>query len=51
MSTAATSPAPSVIAGVAVQEGLEAWRGDGCRVESALPTFEAADRTDKECCD
>ncbi len=29
-----------LIAGVAVREGLESWRGEGCCVESPLPAFE-----------
>jgi divalent metal cation (Fe/Co/Zn/Cd) transporter len=40
-----------LIAGVAVREGLEAWRGEGCCVSSPLdqPGFSDAARTD-DCC-
>jgi divalent metal cation (Fe/Co/Zn/Cd) transporter len=40
-----------LIAGVAVKEGLEAWRGDGCCVASPLGRFAAADAAcDDACC-
>jgi len=35
------------IAGVAVREGLEAWRGDGCCVGSPLPGYDACQ---DDCC-
>ena len=38
-----------LIAGVAVREGLEAWRGEGCCVGSPLDGFTAADCQD-DCC-
>ena len=40
-----------LIAGVAVKEGLEAWRGEGCCVSSPLdgPGF-AEERCDDDCC-
>jgi hypothetical protein len=40
-----------LIAGVAVREGLEAWRGEGCCVSSPLdqPGFADAGCTD-DCC-
>lgn len=34
-----------VIAAVAVREGLEAWRGDGCCAPGARTTSDAGDRT------
>jgi divalent metal cation (Fe/Co/Zn/Cd) transporter len=37
-----------LIAGVAVKEGLEAWRGDGCCVASPLDGF--ADPCREDCC-
>jgi hypothetical protein len=37
-----------LIAVVAVQEGLEAWRGEGCCV---APAFAPAERCDDGCCD
>jgi divalent metal cation (Fe/Co/Zn/Cd) transporter len=40
-----------LIAGVAVKEGLEAWRGDGCCVGSPLDGFAVAtDGCQDECC-
>jgi divalent metal cation (Fe/Co/Zn/Cd) transporter len=40
-----------LIAGVAVKEGLEAWRGDGCCVGSPLDGFAAAGETcEDDCC-
>ena len=38
-----------MIAGVAVREGLEAWRGEGCCVGSPLEGF-AADGCQDDCC-
>jgi divalent metal cation (Fe/Co/Zn/Cd) transporter len=38
-----------LIAGVAVREGLEAWRGEGCCVGSPLDGFSAEDCQD-DCC-
>ena len=37
-----------LIAGVAVREGLETWRGEGC---CAAPSFVGAEPCDGECCD
>jgi divalent metal cation (Fe/Co/Zn/Cd) transporter len=37
-----------VIAGVAVREGLDAWRGDGCCVASPLDAYQSA--CDDDCC-
>jgi divalent metal cation (Fe/Co/Zn/Cd) transporter len=37
-----------LIAGVAVREGLETWRGEGC---CATPAFVGAASCDDECCD
>jgi divalent metal cation (Fe/Co/Zn/Cd) transporter len=41
-----------LIAGVAVKEGLDAWRGKGCCVDSPLQGggFAAADDCDDDCC-
>ena len=40
-----------LIAGVAVKEGAEAWRGDGCCVCSPLDGFTVSDGTcDDDCC-
>ena len=40
-----------LIAGVAVKEGLEAWRGDGCCVASPLDGFAVeADACQDDCC-
>ena len=39
-----------LIAAVALQEGLEAWRGEGCCVESPLPAMADAGCKD-DCCD
>jgi divalent metal cation (Fe/Co/Zn/Cd) transporter len=40
-----------LIAGVAVKEGLEAWRGDGCCVGSPLDGFAIeGDACDDDCC-
>jgi divalent metal cation (Fe/Co/Zn/Cd) transporter len=39
-----------LIAAVAVNEGTEAWRGDGCCVGSPLDGF-AVERCDDGCCD
>ena len=38
------------IAGVAVREGLEAWRGDGCCVGSPLDGYAAPDGCADDCC-
>jgi divalent metal cation (Fe/Co/Zn/Cd) transporter len=38
-----------VIAVIAVREGLEAWRGDGCCAATPLPSADPADGCD--CCD
>ena len=38
-----------LIAGVAVKEGLEAWRGEGCCVGSPLDGF-VADACEDDCC-
>ena len=37
-------------AGVAVKEGLEAWRGDGCCVASPLDGFSVEDACQDDCC-
>jgi hypothetical protein len=39
-----------LIAGLAVREGLDAWRGEGCCV-AARPGAAAADRCAGDCCD
>ena len=40
-----------LIAGVAVKEGLEAWRGDGCCVGSPLDGFAVdGDACQDDCC-
>ncbi len=39
-----------LIAAVALREGLEAWRGEGCCVESPLPAMADASCRD-DCCD
>jgi divalent metal cation (Fe/Co/Zn/Cd) transporter len=39
-----------LIAGVAIKEGLEAWRGDGCCVGSPLDGFRVDDGCDDDCC-
>jgi divalent metal cation (Fe/Co/Zn/Cd) transporter len=39
-----------LIAGVAVKEGLEAWRGDGCCVGSPLDGFAIEGETCDDCC-
>ena len=39
-----------LIAGVAVKEGLEAWRGDGCCVGSPLDGGFAGDACHDDCC-
>jgi hypothetical protein len=36
-----TAIAARVIAAIAVKEGLEAWRGDGCCAPSGLSTLQA----------
>ena len=38
------------IAAVAVKEGREAWRGEGCCVASPLPPESSAERCDDGCC-
>jgi divalent metal cation (Fe/Co/Zn/Cd) transporter len=40
-----------LIAAVAVKEGREAWRGEGCCVSSPLDGATFADTCDEECCD
>ena len=40
-----------LIAGVAVKEGREAWRGEGCCVEPALDPTAGAPGRDGACCD
>lgn len=40
-----------VIAGIAVKEGIEAWRGDGCCAPTAMRTDAVAYQTDCDCCD
>lgn len=39
-----------LIAGVAVKEGVEAWRGEGCCVSSPLDGAGFADACEDECC-
>ncbi len=39
-----------LIAAVAVREGAEAWRGDGCCVGSPLDGYAVADECDDDCC-
>jgi divalent metal cation (Fe/Co/Zn/Cd) transporter len=39
-----------LIAGVAVKEGAEAWRGDGCCVGSPLDGYACDDDCDDDCC-
>jgi divalent metal cation (Fe/Co/Zn/Cd) transporter len=39
-----------LIAGVAVKEGAEAWRGEGCCVGSPLDGFAAEDACHDDCC-
>jgi divalent metal cation (Fe/Co/Zn/Cd) transporter len=39
-----------LIAAVAVKEGAEAWRGDGCCVGSPLDGFTAGEPCDDDCC-
>jgi divalent metal cation (Fe/Co/Zn/Cd) transporter len=39
-----------LIAGVAVKEGLDAWRGDGCCVGSPLDGYAAGEACDDDCC-
>jgi len=39
-----------LIAGVAVKEGLEAWRGEGCCVASPLDGYAAAAPCEDDCC-
>ena len=39
-----------LIAAVALREGLEAWRGEGCCVESPLPAMSAQASCDDDCC-
>ena len=39
-----------LIAAVAVKEGVEAWRGDGCCVGSPLDGYAAASRCQDDCC-
>jgi divalent metal cation (Fe/Co/Zn/Cd) transporter len=39
-----------LIAAVAVKEGAEAWRGDGCCVGSPLDGYAVAERCDDDCC-
>jgi divalent metal cation (Fe/Co/Zn/Cd) transporter len=39
-----------LIAAVAVKEGAEAWRGDGCCVGSPLDGYAAAERCQDDCC-
>jgi hypothetical protein len=39
-----------LIAAVAVKEGAEAWRGDGCCVGSPLDGYAAAEQCDDDCC-
>jgi divalent metal cation (Fe/Co/Zn/Cd) transporter len=39
-----------LIAGVAIKEGLEAWRGDGCCVGSPLDGFSVDDGCHDDCC-
>ena len=39
-----------LIAAVAVKEGAEAWRGDGCCVGSPLDGYTAADPCEDDCC-
>jgi divalent metal cation (Fe/Co/Zn/Cd) transporter len=39
-----------LIAGVAVKEGMEAWRGEGCCVGSPLDGFAAGDGCEDDCC-
>ena len=39
-----------LIAAVAVKEGAEAWRGDGCCVGSPLDGYAAAERCEDDCC-
>ena len=39
-----------LIAAVAVKEGAEAWRGDGCCVASPLDGYAAADPCQDDCC-
>jgi divalent metal cation (Fe/Co/Zn/Cd) transporter len=40
-----------LIAAVAVKEGTEAWRGDGCCVGSPLDGYAAADPCEDDCCE
>jgi hypothetical protein len=39
-----------LIAGVAVREGVEAWRGEGCCVESPLPAISGQRACDHDDC-
>jgi len=39
-----------LIAAVAVKEGVEAWRGEGCCVSSPLDGADFADACPDECC-
>jgi divalent metal cation (Fe/Co/Zn/Cd) transporter len=39
-----------LIAGVAVREGREAWRGEGCCVASPLDSFTASEPCQDDCC-
>jgi divalent metal cation (Fe/Co/Zn/Cd) transporter len=39
-----------LIAAVAVKEGAEAWRGDGCCVGSPLDGYSAGERCQDDCC-
>lgn len=39
-----------LIAAVAVREGLEAWRGEGCCVDSPLDAYAASATCDDDCC-
>jgi divalent metal cation (Fe/Co/Zn/Cd) transporter len=39
-----------LIAAVAVKEGTEAWRGEGCCVGSPLDGYAAADPCEDDCC-
>jgi divalent metal cation (Fe/Co/Zn/Cd) transporter len=39
-----------LIAGVAVKEGMEAWKGEGCCVGSPLDGYAAGEACDDDCC-
>jgi len=40
-----------LIAGLAVKEGWEAWRGEGCCVASPVPAALAGGACEDDCCD